>query len=44
MTKMNEMSVNATVLSMSELENVNGGFGPACGLRFDRTRRKLRKR
>jgi len=43
MTKMNEMSVNATVLSMSELENVNGGFGPAF-LRFDRTRRKLRKR
>ena len=25
MTQKNEMSVNATVLSMSELENVNGG-------------------
>ena len=39
---MNEMSVNATKLSMSELENVNGGFGPAM-LRFERFRRKLRK-
>ena len=40
---MNEMSVNATVLSMSELENVNGGFSPA-KLRFERFRRILRKR
>ena len=38
MTKMNEMSVNASVLSMSELENVNGGVPTML-----RSRRKIRK-
>jgi len=38
MTKMNEMSVNASVLSMSELENVNGGVCIRMG-----SRRKIRK-